>query len=168
MVLIGKIVAPHGIKGAVKVISYAESDDIFQTGSELWTRSAGGSLERVEIKQAIPHPRGIRMGFEKIANRTQAEAMVGLELYIDKTRLPELEEDTYYWFDLIGLCVKTIDDAFVGHIKEIIPTGGNDVYVVRRSDAEGVKECLIPAVADVIRRIDLDLGLMIVDLPEGL
>lgn len=150
------------------MISYAESADIFQTGSELWARSGDGPLERLTVSWVTPHPHGLRVGFEKIVTRTQADAMVGVELFLDKSRLPNLDEDTYYWFDLIGLCVKTVENEFIGHIKEIIPTGGNDVYVVKGSDAGGKQEYLIPAVADVIRRIDLDQGLMIVALPEGL
>lgn len=172
LVLIGKVVAAHGIKGAVKVISYAESVDIFQAVDILWTpsvrRTVDGSFDCLKVTWAKPHKQNIRLGFTEVINRDQAEEMVGMELFLEKSRLPELEDDTYYWFDLIGIAVKTVDDEFIGHIERILPTGGNDVYVVKHADACGEKERLIPAVADVIQRIDLDKKTMVVDLPEGL
>ena len=94
--------------------------------------------------------------------------MVGLELYLKKSQLAKLEEDTYYWFELIGLRVLTVKDEFIGHVSQILPTGGNDVYVIKRPNNANKKECLIPAIADVIQRIDLVEKTMIVNLPEGL
>lgn len=172
MVLIGKIVAAHGIKGAVKVISYAESIDIFRSIDVLWTTSDSQSehrtYDRLKVNWIKPHKNSIRMGLSKIGDRNQAEAMVGRELFLEKSRLPELEDDTYYWFDLIGLNVMTAKDEVLGRIEAILPTGGNDVYVVKGCDDNNRNEVLIPAVASVIRRIDLAKKIMVVDLPEGL
>ena len=167
-VLIGKVVAAHGIKGAVKVISYADSIDIFQTNNTFFTLTDNGVFSRLNVLWCKPHCQKIQMGFSKVVNRNQAEAMVGLELYLKKSQLAKLEEDTYYWFELIGLSVKTVEDEFIGHITQILPTGSNDVYVIKRPNNTSKKECLIPAIANVIQRIDLVEKTMIVNLPEGL
>jgi 16S rRNA processing protein RimM len=172
MVLIGKVVAAHGIKGAVKVISYAESINIFHSIDALWVSSDSQSdhraYDRLKVNWVTAHKNIIRMGFAKIIDRNQAEAMVGRELFLEKSHLPELEDDTYYWFDLIGLNVMTSKDEVLGRIEAILPTGGNDVYVVKGCDDNNENEVLIPAVASVIQRIDLAKKIMVVDLPEGL
>ncbi len=167
-VLIGKIVAAHGIKGAVKVVSYAQSDVFFDSHRNLWRMKPDGLFEPLEIKWCKPHKNVLRIGISNVINRSQAESMIGQQLFIDRAELPQLEEDTYYWVDLIGLEVKTTADQLIGHIDAIIPTVGDDVYVIKRSGGAAEKELLIPAVVKFIRRIDLDQGIMIVDLPEGL
>ena len=90
--------------------------------------------------------------------------MVGYDLCIDKTTLPEPERGTYYWHQVIGLEVFTVDDQCLGRVAAIFPTGSNDVYVVR----DGKKEVLIPAIDSVVVDIDPAHGVLRVDLPEGL
>ena len=83
---------------------------------------------------------------------------------IEKATLPEAEQDTYYWHQIIGLDVFTVDGRRLGQVTAILPTGSNDVYVVR----EGKKEILIPALESVVVDVDLTAKALRVDLPEGL
>jgi len=99
-----------------------------------------------------------------ISNRDQAKTLIGAELFIPQSELPEVDEDTYYWRDLIGIEVYTKTEEFLGRIESIIETGSNDVYVVKRDE----KEVLIPALEAVVLEIDLGHNRMLVDLPEGL
>jgi 16S rRNA processing protein RimM len=168
LVLVGKVVAAHGIKGAVKAVFYTESIDIFHSDRILWTKSGNGVFDMLKVSWCKPHCRGIRMGFSSVLNRNQAEAMAGLELYLEKSQLPVLEKDTYYWFELIGLRVKTVKDEFIGYIEHILPTSGTDVYVVKQAANNSEKEYLIPAAAKFIQQIDLADKTMTVDLPQGL
>ena len=78
--------------------------------------------------------------------------------------LGDLQEGEYYWQDIIGLDVYGEDDCHLGWVETIFPTGSNDVYVCRG----GGKEILIPAIADVIIRINLEERKMIIRLLEGL
>ena len=87
-----------------------------------------------------------------------------VELFIPQSELPELDEDTYYWVDLIGMKVYTTTDQFLGRIESILETGSNDVYVVKKHETE----VLIPALESVVLEIDLEHNRMQVDLPEGL
>ena len=82
--------------------------------------------------------------------------------------MPPLEDDTYYWIDLIGMAVFGPDDEYLGHITEIITTGANDVYVVKTPDDYQVKEILLPAISSVIIEVDMAAKRMCVVLPEGL
>jgi 16S rRNA processing protein RimM len=76
--------------------------------------------------------------------------------------LPPTAPDEFYWYQLIGLEVVNSEGERLGILEEIIETGSNDVYVVRR----GEEEILIPAIEDVVREVDLQRRLMTVDLPE--
>ena len=104
------------------------------------------------------------ISFKGVTDRDRAEALIGAELFIPETELPELDEDTYYWFELIGIEVYNTQEDYLGRITSIFPTGSNDVYVVKNK----TNEVLIPALESVVIDIDLELKRMRVDLPEGL
>jgi 16S rRNA processing protein RimM len=164
VVLIGKIVGTHGVKGTSKIQSYAESLDIFEPGAALLVRRPEGSENSFEIIWVKPHSRGALLALKNVANREQAKALVGSELYIGRARLPKLENGAYYWFDLIGLNIYASDDRYIGRLDSIIETGANDVYVVKKDD----REILIPALKSVVRSIDIGQKIMRVELPDGL
>ncbi len=164
LVPIGKIVGTHGIKGYLNVISYAESTDSFAPGMELALRPKDNPVVRFRIESASPHKRGILLSLEGIDSIDTAKEWVGYELCIDKTTLPEPERGVYYWHQIIGLEVFTVDDRRLGRVAAIFPTGSNDIYVVR----DGEKEILIPAIDSVVVEINLPNGTLRVDLPEGL
>jgi 16S rRNA processing protein RimM len=106
----------------------------------------------------------IRLGLENIGSIEAAETWIGCQLYIDKASLPQLEEGSYYWQEIMGLEAFTLDDRRLGRVEAILPTGSNDVYVVK----DGSKELLIPAIDSVVVDIDLDQKVLRVDLPKGL
>jgi 16S rRNA processing protein RimM len=163
-VLIGKIVGVHGIKGTNKLRSYAESLTLFSPGRVIILRDLYGREASHTIIWAKPHTGTPLILFKGIENRDQAHALIGAELFIHQSELPELEEDTYYWFDLIGIEVYTRSNEFLGRIESIMETGSNDVYVVKGHE----KEVLIPALESVVLEVDLKHKRMQVDLPEGL
>ena len=157
LVLIGKIVGAHGLKGTSKIRSYAESLEIFKPGKVLLVSS-------YEIDWIKSHSRGALLTLKEVTGRDQAKSLIGSELYIEKAELPELEAGTYYWFDLIGVNVYTSDNSYLGSIASIIETGANDVYVVKDAD----REILVPALESVVQSIDIESKIMRVELPEGL
>jgi 16S rRNA processing protein RimM len=163
-VLIGKIVGIHGVKGTNKLRSYAESLSAFSSGSSVLVRDLHGREATYEINWVKPHTGIPLISFKGIANRDQAKTLVGGDLFIPQSLLPELDDDTYYWFDLIGIEVYTATEEFLGRIESIIETGSNDVYVVKGPE----KEVLIPALESVVLEIDMENRRMQVDLPEGL
>ncbi len=166
--VIGKVVGVHGIRGNIKVYSYAESPSVFKPDSRILVRNTSGLEKRYTVTQAAPHKRIIRLSLKEIVSREDAEMLVGSELLIEKQDLPELDDGTYYWFDIIGLDVFTIDETYIGRVESIITTGSNDVYVVKDPDKRKKDEILIPALETVVLEIDLKNKTMQVDLPEGL
>ena len=163
-VIIGKIVGVHGINGTLKIHSYAESLEIFETRAFIAISTPEGNQQGYEIDWIKPHSRGALLALKGIDSSDQAKNLVGAELIIEKAALPELEAGVYYWYDLIGLDVFTTENRYLGRLASIIETGANDVYVVK----DDVREILIPALQSVVQSIDIDANIMRVELPDGL
>jgi len=152
----------------VRVYSYAESPDRFAPGVTLVLMDGDGGPMHVKVQQSLPHKQLVRLSLAGIATREQAEALAGRLVFCEKKDLPPLEPDTYYWNDLIGMSVYSVDDEYLGKVDHIIPTGANDVYVVKTPADFPVEEILLPAIASVILEVDVGQGRMRVELPEGL
>ncbi|MDD5724350.1 MAG: ribosome maturation factor RimM [Syntrophales bacterium] len=162
LIEIGKIVKPIGLKGRLKVLSYCEP-----------ARGGGEALESVLVGKDIEcvssfnvrHIRVQRGSFflqlEGVEDLETAGELVGQSVFIPPETLPDGE---YYWRDIIGLDIITEEGKRLGKITAILPTGSNDVYIC----SDGEREVLVPAFADVVQRIDIEKGLMVVRLPEGL
>lgn len=161
---LGRIVGVHGIRGGLNLLSYAESDEVFTAGRRVRLRDAQGTEEGFTVREVRPRKGGLLLHLDEVDDRTAAERLVGRDLLMDRSELPPLPEGTYYWEELIGLSVFEADGRLLGRLEAILPTGSNDVYVVR----DGRSEILVPALARVIRDVDLAAGRMVVVLPEGL
>ena len=165
---VGKIIGVHGLNGTIKIYSYAESLAVFEPNSSILLTAAGGWREIYTIKWVKPHSRGILLGLKEVTNRDQAQKLVGSEILIERTRLPEPENGAFYWCDLIGLSVFSSEGEYLGQVASIIATGSNDVYVVKNPEKLKNNEILIPAIESVVQEIDLERQIIRVDLPEGL
>lgn len=161
---IGKVVGIHGIHGILKVYSDSDSWSLFSPGCPIAIQNSDGSVKSWQIKWIRPHKRFLLLSLEGVSDVERAQGFKGARVLVDKSSLPQLEEGTYYWSDLIGLRVFLIDGTCLGNIESIIETGSNDVYVVRK----GNRETLIPALEKVVKAVDLESKTMQVDLPEGL
>ncbi len=164
---IGKCVGVHGIKGVLKIRSYMESLSFFDAGKVVFgsgVRDKGADpMIPYQIEWSRPHRQGLLLCLKDVSDCNQAEQLKGYEFFVRRAELPDLEEGTYYWADLIGLSVFT-KDTCIGRIEEVIATGSNDVYVVKDND----REILIPALESVVVSVDLEAKTMRVELPEGL
>jgi 16S rRNA processing protein RimM len=162
------VVGAHGIRGNLKVHTYAASLSVYDPEQGIVLSLADGSLRTMAVQRVQPHGRGLLMALETVADRDQAESLIGAELFVDKSCLPTLAEDTFYWFELMGMRVFDTNGVLLGCLEEVIPTPGNDVYVVKGMQNAQPREWLIPAIGDVILKIDPENKKMIVDPPQGL
>jgi 16S rRNA processing protein RimM len=163
-ITVGKIVGTHGIRGNLKVLSYADSVDVFAPGKTLVFSRDGKLRDRYSVASSRPHKGVVLVAIDGISTIDEAEEWIGCEVCVERASLPPLEEGDYYWFQIIGMEVTTTDHRPLGRVEAIFPTGSNDVYVVR----DGKKEILIPAIDSVVIHIDLHNRTITVDLPEGL
>ncbi len=161
MVPVGKIVRAHGIKGSIKVYPYGDTFQFSKKGDRFFVSSPPQELTLERIQ---PQKRCWILTFKEIRDRNTAEKLVGKEITLPENHLPKLDSNEYYYYQLIGMEVKTREGEYIGVIKNIIETGANDVYVVEYEE----REVLIPALEDVVINVDLENNIMTVDLPEGL
>lgn len=160
---IGTVVGVHGIKGWLKVAAYTESPESFDIGRQLTVKTGSGRTATYTIRDVRPHKNLLHLAFETVESRDAAEALKGAELMIDRAELPEPEDGSWYWCDLIGLVVYE-GEVQIGRVENIFATGSNDVLVVRDGEAER----LIPLLESIVRQIDFDSQTITVELPEGL
>ncbi len=158
---IGRVVKPHGVRGKVKVEYFGEDLDRCSFYHEIFIKD---EPEAYEVLEAVPQPPRLILRLKGIERFEEAKALTGKEILVQRRSLLKLGKGEYYWVDLLGMKVETEEGKRIGKIKEIFPTGANDVYVV-----EGKRgEILLPATEEVIRSIDPKRGVMTVARMKGL
>ncbi|HJV33555.1 ribosome maturation factor RimM [Geomonas sp.] len=163
-VLIGRIQATHGIRGQLRVVPFAGDASSISQLDKVLLKSQAGAMEEFSVASAKMHGKKVILTLKSFDNINQVLHLVGREIYAERGALPELPSDEFYWSDLLGLQVETEEGEALGELVDIIETGANDVYVVKKDG----REVLIPALDDVVLAVDLDKGTMKVSLPEGL
>jgi 16S rRNA processing protein RimM len=164
LIEIGRIVRSHGLEGRMKVLSYLESSEVLHDLSGLFV---GHSAPEAILFPLVAVQSGkdfFILQLSGVADRDAAERLRGSSVWMPSEKMQKLPEGEYYWLEIIGLQVLTEEDEILGRIEAVFPTGGNDVYVCR---GEG-REILLPAIGDVVRKIDTDRGVMVVRLLKGL
>jgi 16S rRNA processing protein RimM len=161
---VGMITSVHGLRGEVKMELHTDFPERFVAGGVVYL---GEELEEVTISAARPHQGQMLMQFSGIEDRDTAETLRGLWIFIPEDEAVELEEDTYFVHDMIGLSVQTGEGKLLGTLSEVLFTGANDVYVVETPD-EPHREILLPAIPEVIKNVDLEQGILTVEPLPGL
>ena len=158
--IIGRILAPWGLKGDVKVEILTDyPHQRFTSGKMVYIDGISMTIEG-----ARSHKGNIVLKLDKVVDADQADGLKGRYLEIPASESMPLEDDQFYHHQLIGLRVETTGGRLLGTIKRILPTGSNDVYVV---DGDG-RELLVPAIGDVIKQVDLSRGLVVIEEIDGL
>ena len=164
LIAIGRVVGAHGIRGEIKVWPLTDFPaERFQPGAAVYLGAQDDAVA-VEIAAARPHKGTVLVKLGSVPDRNAAELLRDQYLLIPEDHAMPLGEHENYCHDLIGLDVQTTAGEPLGRLTEVLFTGANDVYVVARPAGE----LLLPALRDVIVRVDLDAGVMTVALPPGL
>ncbi|WP_283588132.1 ribosome maturation factor RimM [Limosilactobacillus viscerum] len=162
---VGKIVNTHGIRGEVRVMATTDFiKERFAPEKKLYLQTAGEPLE-LTVEKARQHKGFVLVKFVGYDNINDVEKFRDHELLVSGEDQQPLEDGQYYYRQIIGLTVKTVDGEELGKIKEIMSPGANDVWVV---DRPGKDELLLPVIDDVVKKVDLANQQVIVELMEGL
>lgn len=161
---IGQIVNTFGIKGMVKVKPFTDDIKRFDSLKKVYIEKNSNKKE-YEIEEVKYHKNMVLIKFEGIENIEQAERLRNSYLTISRNSAEELEEGRYYVVDLLGLEVYTDEQILLGTLEDIFNTGSNDIYVVKNKEG---KQILLPAIQDVIKKIDIENKKVIVHLLPGL
>jgi 16S rRNA processing protein RimM len=165
---VGKIVNTHGIKGELKILSVTDfPEERYRKGSELFLKNDhDNKLLPVTVESARLHKNTYIVKFKEFTNINEVERFKGASLQVSTDQRIELEDDEFYYDDIIGCEAWTDEGQLLGKITEILTTGGaNDVWVV---DPGQGKEILLPYIDDCILEIDIEKKKIKVHLLEGL
>ncbi|MDH7576795.1 MAG: ribosome maturation factor RimM [Bacillota bacterium] len=164
-ITVGQITAPFGCRGEVKVILYTDFPERFLATKRIFLRLADLFLEK-EIERAVLQKNGVILKLSNISTPEEAQKLRGALLQVPPAEVWPLPEGHFYYFQLVGSAVYTEEGNFIGHVKEILATGSNDVYLVK-NDEKGATY-LIPAIKDVVKKIDSENKTILVHPLPGL
>jgi len=163
LLLVGKVIRPHGKGGLLKIRSYARSEVSFLDAGSVFLRPVSGAIHEFRVTSVNAHKNAFLMRLKNLASNEEAEEFKGAEILINKDTLVR-EEGECFWYELLGIKVYLDIGDYLGSVSYIISAGSNDIYVVR----EGDKEIFIPATHEVVKEIDLENEKMIISAMEGL
>ncbi len=159
LLVCGKIVNTHGLRGEVKALFYTDGPEFFDTVKTLHLSSG----QKVELRSYRQNKGAVLLKFCGIDTVEEAEKLVGMELSVSRADLPPLPEGRYYIADILGMNVITDEGRELGKVVDVFKTGSNDVYTVR-----GDKEYLIPVIDEVILSTNVQGRLLTIKPLKGL
>lgn len=159
MVVMGKVVAAHGILGWVKVQTFTEYLDSLDDYDHWWLGNERQPWREVELAECTVHGKILVARLAGCTDRNAAERLKGLLVAVPRSELPEAEADEVYWSDLIGCKVVNLAGEELGRVDTLLETGANDVLVVKR----GSGEMLIPYIKQVVQQADVASKTITVD-----
>ena len=158
-IVIGKIVAPHGVRGDIRILPQTETPELFLELDYLLLENG----QKLNLTRARFQKNLVLVSTQEIQTMDEAEKLRGKNVLIKKEDLPKLPEGRFYVSDLIGfLCVDSGGNK-IGEFKDTLQTGSTDVFVIINDEG---KEILVPAIAENILQIDTENKKIIVHLPE--
>ncbi len=159
-IVIGKVVGPFGIRGELKVLVLTDFPERFDKGRHIVLTTSKDRRE-AKIRASRPHAGGMLIMLEGVETRNDAEALRGADIVIDREEAAQLEEGSFYVFDIIGLRAVTEDGRDLGEVTEVLQSGANDVYCTDTG-------LCIPALKDVVVKVDIPGKVMVIRPMPGL
>jgi len=158
-ITIGTIVSPWGLQGYIKVNVETDFPQRFSASSQVFIDS-----QSMIIDEVTWHKGKAIIKLQGVDTEEEVDRLIGRVIEIHHSQLFSLENDEYFHFQLIGLEVITGEGVVIGKIKEILSMASADVYVITGKDGD----ILIPATDEVIKSVDLDNGVMVIEPMDGL
>ena len=158
LVIIGRVVGVYGVRGWIKVLSSTEPPEAILDYPS-WQVRNGPEWKAMTLTEGRRYGKGILAHLAECDDRDVARALIGAEIAVHRSELPDPGRNRFYWADLEGLTVRTVDGDVLGIVDHLLETGANDVLVVA-----GERERLIPYVrGTVVTDVDLEQRVILVD-----
>lgn len=161
LIIIGRIIKEWGIKGELLVLPLTYDPKRFKELKEIYIEK-NLSLEQQEILEVKPYRENILLKIKGCDTPEKAKKYRGAFIKIERSKSPKLPKGTYYYYDIIGMDVYSINGDHLGKVESILKAGECDVYTIKGDKGE----YLIPAIKDVIKEIDLKSKRMTIKLLE--
>lgn len=165
LISFGKISKVQGLSGEVRIVPYSRQLDNISTLERIFIiKTPDSSPVELTITKSRVHKNIAILKIQGIDSIEQAEKLVGKVIHVEMSDLKELEEDEYYWFDLIGLKAYTEQEQYIGEVTDLIDRSLQSLLIVRNED----KEYLIPLTEPIVKEIDLKKSKIIITPINGL
>ncbi|MCF8034629.1 MAG: ribosome maturation factor RimM [Desulfarculaceae bacterium] len=165
LILMGRAAGAFGVKGEVKLTSFARDDKIFTRIGVIHAGADPATARPLTITGARSHGGRLLLRLAEVETREQAAALGGAWVYLRREDLDPLGEDEYYWFQLTGAEVSTKGGRRLGKVASVFEAGAHDLLVVT---SPGKPDLLIPVTEDMVPVLDPEAGRVVVDPPPGL
>ncbi|MEK1904994.1 MAG: ribosome maturation factor RimM [Pseudomonas sp.] len=163
LIVLGKITSVHGIRGEVKIYSFTDPIDNL-LDYRRWTLQRDGEVKQVELVSGRLQGKVLVAKLKGLDDREVARTFAGFDICVPRAQLPDLAEDEFYWYQLVGLKVIDTLGQLLGSIDSLMETGANDVMVVKPcAGSLDDRERLLPYTAQCVLKVDLAAGEMQVD-----
>lgn len=166
MIVLGRIIAPYGVKGWLRLHPFGDDPGCWQEISRWWLGADENDFSawRAWPLQAMRlQGKGWVVKLTGVDDRDSAEQLVGQYVGAPRSALPATERDEYYWADLVGLAVVNEKQEPLGHVAELIESGAHAVMVVKAGEGRDAVERLLPFVGQVVKEVDVPAGVIRVD-----
>ena len=164
--VVGQVLRPHGVRGEVRVGIISDRPSRLKDYPHFYLASPACPelVQRYSVERARIHGKVLLLKLDGCDDRDAADRLRGTLVQIRFEEAVPLEEGEYYYHQLIGVEVKTEEGHSLGRIVEVLETKANDVYIVHGPCGE----VLIPAIRDVVRELNLELGIIVVHPMKGM
>lgn len=158
-ITVGKIGSPYGLDGSVKIISFTQNPEDIFTYSPWHLKQENIWIETL-VENHCVQGKYLIARINGSTDRNHAEKWTNTDIAVKRRQFRKPEKDSYYWSDLEGMIVKTVNDVILGIVDHVMETGANPVLVIM----DNKKRYLVPYVPSVIvKKIDTDSGELVVD-----
>lgn len=167
--VVGHLTKAHGTRGEVLIRPLTDRpEDVLAAGRRVVVGDAEGELGKSPQDRVVEHSRPYKKGWlaklEGVADRSAAEELTGRYLLVPAVERPEPEEGEYYYHQLLGLLVVTVEGAEVGPVREVYETEPHHMLEVKGAG----RLHLVPFDRRIVRSVELEAGRLVIDPPEGL
>lgn len=163
-VVVGRVVAAHGIRGEISIEPLTDNPERFRPGSRVWLSRPGGPERELEILNVRPHRGRLLARLSELEDRDAAEELRDAEVFVRESDLPPAPEGSYYHFEIEGCRCRDIRLGSLGTVRRVLEDGGGELLEI----VSGERVLLIPFVEPYLRKIDVESKIIELDLPEGL
>jgi len=162
---LGYISKTHGLHGEVSVFLDVDYPEAYKEMESVFLQLKGsGTLVPFFIETIRPQKDGAILRFEDIDTIEQAEELAGAQLYLPLDQLPVLEEDQYYFHEIVGFSIQDENEGTLGIIKDVYEAGAQDLIAMDYRE----QEVLIPLNDEIVLKVDKEQQIVYTRLPDGL
>ena len=158
-ICVARIGAAHGVRGEVRLWSFTEDPLAVTRYGPLTTKDGSRQFEVARAREAKDH---LVAAFKGVADRSAAERLNGIELYVGRDQLPATDDDEYYHADLIGLAAETTAGELLGRVVAIHDFGAGTIIEIAPPEGNTL---MLPFTNAVVPTVDLKAGKVIIEMP---